>query len=508
MTEAPESPPPRLSEAEIERRYRAIFDDEVLARGELDQALDFVADVAASLPIAQRQAFLDNFQEFLQKQPTEDAVWQSLEPIARNLRQAHGDEILQRHEARVVGTALDDFVARVNAADTRNPEALRVVFVAHKPYFTILRIALHLREKGHRVFLACLHPVPDVLAEVFDRAFDARVVMRGARLMRRLLGALEPDVFHIQCFQWNYWLGRLVIENKGRARVVGEFYDVTSLIAPRDSYCRRWPAERVDMDFAMEAAICRGADVVITRLPEALNSRLRQRWGAPARVEQFWPYPSPAFAQPPRARADFGRDATRVVFPGNIIPRDAAHPKELFPQFGLLDVCEKLLDQGLHVDLLQDPHLPIDPSSAEFADYGRALERFPHFRILPGVSPDQLAERLADYDFALMSFRFFLDGTWLDPDSIKYGMGTRMFTYLEAGLPIIMAAESEYMAGIVAEHGLGLVVSWEKTGGVAERIADFDYAACLANIERYNARYGMDRQIGRLIELYRGTASE
>lgn len=492
-----DTPPPPLSAEDIEARYQSVVAGEALIRDGIDQALTFIHDVAASLPGGQGAALFDNFRRFLERSPTEEAVWQSLEPIADRLRAAGTEGPINRHRDRIAQARLTDFVARLNDSGGQ-----RILFVAHKPYFTILRQALHLRAQGFSVFLACLSPIPETLAPSFAKAFNATVATNGAWLMARLLDTVRADLIHVQCFRWFFWLGRLAIERRGAAKVICEFYDVTSLIAPRDAFCRVWPADEVDFDFAMERDICRGADVVITRLHDRLNDKLRQRWGAPSRVDQFWPYPCPEFSYRRQPRSLSPQDPIRVVYPGNVVPRDEAHPKGMFPQHGLLDVCEKLLQQGIYVDLLQDPHLPIDLGNPAFADYARALARYPNFHLQAGVAPDRLAERLAPYDFALMSFRLDFSATWRYPDSFSHGMGTKLFSNTEAGLPVIMAAEWEYMAEIVRRENLGIVVSWQEMDEVGERIRAFDYRACLDSINRYVAEYGMDKQIGRLIEIY------
>ncbi len=493
----PPTPPP-LTKEDIERKYAGLFEDVTLARGSAGQALEFVRRVAEGVSPEQGDALLGNFHRFLETGPSEKEIWASLLPLSKSLVEAGKGDILVRHRERVAAGPFKDFLSKV--AGGKGPA---IVFVADKPYFTIVREALYLRRNGYRVFLASLARIPENLRAMFENAFEATVdTLNSPEQMGKLIDRLNPEIFHVQCRRWSYWLGKLVIERKRKAKVVCEFYDITSLIAPRAAFCRVWEASEVDFDFAMEKEICLGSDAVVTRFPKAMHGKLRERWGGPEKLLRFWPYPCPEFTHYSQRKHSEDGEGIRVVFAGNIIPRNQAHPKGMFPQRGLLDVCENLLGQGMHVDLLQDPYMPVDLGLPGFEDYARLAGAFPRFGVMSGEAPDNLSQRLAPYDFALMAFRFDLDQSWRYPEGIKYGIGTRLFNYMEAGLPIIISAESGYMADLVEKNHLGIVVPWDEMGRVSEKIKAFDYPRAVENIRRYNDEFGMDKQIVHLIDLY------
>ena len=127
---------------------------------------------------------------------------------------------------------------------------------------------------------------------------------------------------------------------------------------------------------------------------------------------------------------------------------------------------------------------------------------YPRMRVLDGVPPDQLSETLAPYDFGILVMVF-------DDSVLRIGHGQRtgvvankIFSYLEAGLPVIVSAEYEEMARIVREHGLGLAVASDELPALGSILEEFDYATAAANVRRYNETHGMAQEIGRLIALY------
>jgi len=396
----------------------------------------------------------------------------------------------------VVGDQLDQFIAFVNAGT----EARSVVFVAHQPYFLIMREAMYLRRNGHRVCLISYEPISANLRPLFEAAFDAVIdTRRSYPLLRRLLSRLRPAVFHVQCWMWSYFLGRLALELRGDAAVVGEFYDITSIYAPRDVLASHWSREMVDLDLAMERFVLQGADAVIGRFPEAIAARWMEGHEASAPYLRMLPYACAEFT-------DYGDGAkysdadgvTRLVYAGSII----VDPPHLYPEAGTAAGFERLLAQGLAIDVLHNPHQPVRREDPAYADFFALMDRFPRFRIVDGVPPDELSRALAPYDFGIHLFEYDLEAVQTREDQRRGVVSTKIFSYLEAGLPVLMNAEYEEMARILEDGGFGLGIATGDLDRVAERIAGFDTAAAVAAIKAFNEEHGMDREIHRLIGLY------
>lgn len=444
-----------------------------------------------------------------------DAAYPALaEPARQQLIQMLVDRLGPAAEEALASLFADFVQERFGAELERLARARagrrRVVFVARRPYFQILREALHLKRRGYQVVLVSLTALPDDLKAMFEKTFDEafeptfRLPEHPGALLG-MLRRLEADIVHVQCWMLDYALARLVLEHRGRARVVCEFYDITSVVAERDVLAAHWPPELVDLDLHSEGYICREADAVVGRYPEAIAAELRARHGGPARFLEMHPYPSPELAAPAPERARRRGGKPRLVYTGIVVPEDGACPPELYPEFHQRRTFERLLRQGLALDVLLDPArpLPLDEPPPGYAGFLELAKRFPGYSIRNGYAPDRLAQALGDYDFGIVNLtQFDTRELRVRPSLLRYAVGTKLFAYLEAELPVLVNAEYEYMASIVERHGLGLIVHSRELDDVAARIAAFDRDRAIEAIRRFNREHAMAREIERLDALY------
>ncbi len=491
--------PPPLSHEKIEAIYDTIVSERALAYCGRTEAERFVKDIASRLPSGQGDGLLENFRTFLATDPSDHDTWMAVRGLAEAASRGTGTTPFERHNARIIGSRPDDFVGHVNAAT----EGKTVVFIAEHPYFVILREAMYLKRNGYRVFLVSLWPIAQNLRPLFDEHFDAVLdTASDVSLLGATLKRLSADILHVQCGMWGLYLGRLAIENKGRAVVVCEFYDITTVYAERAVLLGNWSAAMVDLDFAMERTIAHDADAVITRFPETVIADWSARHDASPRHITMYTYACPEFTAYSDEKLSEKDGVIRLVYGGTVIPVNEDHPPELFPEAGMPKALRSFLEQGLAVDILHNPHSPIredDPAYAPFA----ALDReFPNFRLLNGVPPDELAQTLAVYDYGMILMDYDKSVVRIGEGQEKGVVATKIFAYMEAGLPVLINAEYEEMARIVTENGLGLAVKSSDLGVLAETLARFDYEAAVAKVKRYNEDHGMAKEIHRLIALY------
>jgi hypothetical protein len=490
---------PPLDHEKIEAIYDLIVSEPTPVPCSKEETMDLVKDIVKWVSPVEKLALLKNFQSFLNSDYTDKEVLNAVRTLAEIVQNRSKGDILAAHNARIMGSRLNDFLTQ-----TKAPTKLRrVVFIAEQPYFVILREAMYLKRHGHRVFLASLNPISEGLRHLFDAHFDA-VTDTGGNIpyMGKLLREIDADIFHVQCGMWGLYLGRLAIESKGRAAVVCEFYDITSVYADREVLLRNWSAAMVDLDFAMERHIAHHADAVITRFPPKVISDWSARYGATSRHITMYTYACPEFTAYGGEKLSKKDGVIRLVYGGTIIPVNENHPPELFPETGMPKALRSFLEQGLAVDILHNPHSPVredDPAYAPFV----ALDReFPNFRLLNGVPPDEFAKTLAVYDYGMILMDYDKSVVRIGEGQEKGVVATKIFAYMEAGLPVLINAEYEEMARIVSENGLGLAVHSSELGVLAETLARFDYEATVANVKRYNEEHGMAKEIHRLIALY------
>ena len=61
--------------------------------------------------------------------------------------------------------------------------------------------------------------------------------------------------FSVQCWMWQYHLGKFVIEKNLKSKVISEFYDVTGMYASSDDLSMVFPKHLIKQDFEYEKFI-------------------------------------------------------------------------------------------------------------------------------------------------------------------------------------------------------------------------------------------------------------
>jgi hypothetical protein len=381
----------------------------------------------------------------------------------------------------------------------------KILFISGRPYFQILREALALRDKGYMTAIIYLAPVNDDIASMISESFDLALQLpKNLLMLGHMLSDINTDLIHVQCWMHNYYLpiSRFVLENKEDAKVICEFYDILTVYSDKAAM-EQYTPEFADYTFEIDRFVWTHGDAFLVRAPEEVHADLRARYKFTSPIIEMHPFPSRRFA---RYRADENykpNDRPRIVLAGSLMPRNPDGSIN-WPRYsagvGTLAAIESILAQGMEVTVFHDPHKPLnDP---EFSPYFEIKNTRGNLHLLDGVPPNKLSEILKDFDFGISLAALDRDALDVRPLHFKTAVGTKLFGYLEAGLPIIVNKENEYIAHIVESNGLGFAVHTSEFGEIADRIAAFDYPECIRNIKKYNEAHSMDREINRVTNLY------
>ncbi|OHC75283.1 MAG: hypothetical protein A3G18_02600 [Rhodospirillales bacterium RIFCSPLOWO2_12_FULL_58_28] len=412
------------------------------------------------------------------------------------------DAYTDKYYQRYLALRLEQFAATVNDAHALKASAGTIVFVANTAFMLIAREALYLRRNGFKVFLVLVGGIPDNLARLFRICFDDILEYVGnPEFLRRAIMALEPDIFHVQCWMWSYHVARMICESKRNAKCVCEFYDITSIYAARNELAAVWSPKIVDLDIACEKWLFQHADAIVHRFPEPVIAEL---YGAEPLQLEMQMYPCPEYVSYNNEKLSSEDGILRMVYAGGLVPKTDAHPESLFPERNHAEAFRKLLEQGFGIDIFMSPFRSLQESGLDALH--ELTREFPLFRMLPGEAPDKLAGIISAYDFGLILTDMDISKNRNTVHQLKSAAGTKLFIYAEAGIPVIVNAEYEYMTSIVERHGIGFGLPSQDIATAGPRIRAFDRAEAQENIRRFNSENGMDTHIHRLISLYRKAA--
>lgn len=322
-------------------------------------------------------------------------------------------------------------------------------------------------------------------------AFAATLSARnGLQLCLDLLRELQPDLIYVQeHYSSGNFLPLIPALAFPHTPVVGEFYDFLGLILD-DPYilCRESYWREQDVQLGMEAerwCIAHLAGIVTKESGPVLEDYLKD-----ARYLEVQPHlPRSLFAQ----RSTSPARPLRLVWAGAIAPSHQS--SAIIGNNQLIDVFTDLVNLGFEVTAFSS--CPDQASlESQYADY-LELARGGGFRILPRIPQDQLIRRLAaEFDYGIAFGR--LKPGHQQGLSNRVTVSGKMFTYVAAALPMLVADYYDVMGGWVREHGLGLLVNPDDLSDLPARLEACDYGAMVENIQRYRRLMDFEGQIERV----------
>lgn len=350
-----------------------------------------------------------------------------------------------------------------------------------------LGVLRHIRAHGWKVALLIRRNaqisrpvdrlIPEGYADWLHEApsFEVLRLMVPLLLSRHAFGAAEVPVFHIslgfaaRCASVS--LGPLVtmhdtflsqiLEDTGFATVFRQRYGI--------------PAELVE---PLEALVLTRSAGMLHRHPEFLNERYGARHGCRIKalkvlhpvspLPELWPAGLPQ-------RLSHTDGLIRVVSIVSLYTDPMVTEHMGYPARCILEPVEQLTRQGVHFTVFN----PMDLGTGHDYDHLRELaEANPLFEY-HGLQPfDALMELLPRYDFGWMCRR-------IDRVEVEYTrthLPYALFAYLQARLPVLASPETQYLARLVADNGVGLVLptsQWPTAGALLRAYdrAAYDQAA-------------------------------
>jgi hypothetical protein len=382
----------------------------------------------------------------------------------------------------------------------------KVLFVCGRPYFQIMREARALRKRGFSTALVHLGDVSEDIQEFIAQSFDIQLQLpENLLILIAILSKLEAKLIHVQCWMhcFDLPLAPVVLQHKGDAKVICEFYDLLTVFSEKWALAQYSP-EFAEFNFYIDEYVWAHGDGFLVRAPKMAHDDLRARYKFTAPIIEMHPYPSKnmTLGQKIDRKRNSG-DTPNLVYAGSLTPlKEDGKPH--WPRYadggGVLSAYTKIVEQGINLTILHDPNRPL--SHPDFAYYIDIANKFPNLELMDGISPKMLSERLSQFDFGISVVDFTPMDLDVRPILFKTAVATKIFAYLEADLPVIVNKEHEYTAEIIESHNLGFAVHSSELGEIRSKIAAFDYEQCLEDIRAFNINNTIEDKIERVINLY------
>ena len=390
---------------------------------------------------------------------------------------------------RMSGEEALRIAAQINALD------VDVLYVGEFAYFNLCRQSQALRERGLRTAILVQQAQSMAGKDLwFDGVFCS---YRGPSSLFNILRNTTAPVLHVQGWLTLHHLGVMVRAARPDAKLVVEFNDIPSLVGDNEFLGLAFGPQVARMEELCEPLLHKVADGLVFNVAQHCADELCERFHAQGESLVFHCYPTRALCLDAPAPEPDPQGRTRLLFVGSLPP--SSHPRELFGDVQLLPMIRELIKRKLLFDIMLPPtHYRSNPS---YGDYRYLHDEDKGFRILNGVYPERLSETIAGYDYGVMFYPM--------PPYLRMGKGhfdcmmpSKFYSFLEAGLPILISEEFKYVGSIVKRHGLGLTISQNDIGHLDEVLARHDPREFRRNIAAYRKTIFMDDRIAEMLAFY------
>lgn len=406
-------------------------------------------------------------------------------------------KVLEEYQKRV---SPKEFVSKINALS----ETKKILFLSNQPTFNIVRQSNYLRKEGFETFLLMDGNLS--LINFYEKYFDLVHVFDSIYSLYYILKEAEPYLIHVQGTTRNANHFGALAKLFSNSKVVFNFYDIPSTTIDDDEISMAGSLvgeEVIELDLFSEKYACEKCDGLIFGYTEKVGAILQSRYKIRGPMLEFNSYPCEEFIQEVNEKYSDRDGKIHLVYGGNVAPIHA--PDEYFGDCKFHGLIDQLTGQGLYYDI-HILYTNFMKFKQDYGDYLLKSEKNPLFNFRQGMVLDKATKEFSKYDFGLMIYPFnkgvFHKGTRIMDEHVPMRCADKFFTYMEAGLPIIISEELQYGASIVKEYEMGIVVRQNEFDNLSEIINRHDREKLIANVKKAREDMSMKNHIGRLIEFY------
>jgi hypothetical protein len=420
----------------------------------------------------------------------------------RPLLQEHGlAPLLERVEAaihRSVAQALPEIEARLPAGRKR------ILFLTSNPPLHLVKIMAEAVRQGYGVVVVADFPraaQAGVLRGYADQGWFHALHLAEYSLAREFLlleRSLAPHVDHLEVSMEPPHAADLVLAAR-TAPVAVEYRDFPQTVfRNREDALRtlgRRP-EEYDQEQDAHRRIYLGADGIIMKdAPETLDFLEGLYRYRPPRVLQFLPYVNEDLAPAgPVEKLSARTGEPHVVYAGGVVDDPGWHNYPIC--HSLLTAGRILADQGIHLTVYNAAD-----AGGGFQEYRELDRQCRYFHYHPQVPYRDLKDLLPRHDFGWFCFDF--REARENPLFHRITFGSKVFTYLEAGLPVLISPEQEFMARMVTETlGSGITVPFQDLHRLGRVLREQDWPRIRARMAEARSQWTYARHGHELRAFY------
>jgi len=411
---------------------------------------------------------------------------------------------------------LKEFVGKDITSKINNPSnKKKILFVTGVPSLNLVGISVYLRKTGE--YETILIGESPWLTSFFKQYFDYVYTYNSYYDAAFILFTSKPYIVHVQGMPHYYFLGVLA-KTLSSAAVICGFIDIPSFEHVNDISKK---SKIFQLDYFAEEFIFKNVDGAVFVTEANVSDYFRSRYNTKIPLLEFHPYICDEFI---KEEEKYSRKDNKIylVYGGLVVPSDKpknqngvihflklankliAHRAAVSPpqssHIQFLKLANKLIAQGLYFHMYLPPTYSPLIVKKLYPDYIQLSNESQAFAFEQGLPLDKAVSEFSKYDFAMLVS--ILEGMSVDSLSWENCVPSKFFTYLAAGLPVIVVREYGYIAPLVEKYEIGIVISQNEIDSLVDVIKKYNYERLVLNVKKAREEFSMKNHIGRLIQLY------
>jgi hypothetical protein len=347
-----------------------------------------------------------------------------------------------------------------------HPEKIKILYLVYYPLPNVIRQSLALRKTGR--FITALVGICIREELRVENYFDLHVECNSLLDLANLLPLLKPDI--IQVVTGPSMIPCLAVL----------FSDAPVVIEVYDSMIFYWENFTELAEYQMEKFSLKHARGALHKYPRAGHFQLIDHFNLKIPLLQFHAYVTDEFTVE-KMPGDPRFDQPKLLITGGVIPPQRA--KELgHTSYLLCGMIREVTRQGLLLTIYANQNAK-DMRWHRQKEYFDIQKENPLFGFRCGVPVDRIPLAGKNYHFA-----FFYDNVELSryaPIHFETAFATKLFSYIEMGIPILIYPELKYLYDIVEKYRIGIEYDTRNLSELKRLILSCDYQKLEKNVVRF-----------------------
>jgi hypothetical protein len=402
-----------------------------------------------------------------------------------------------RYSSLIDGIIEKETGRHVDAIRSAAGEKPMVCLAMFHMFHQYVKLAGELKKNGYSVILFTGYPVLEGAGDTSAQVFDYSMVSN-------LSYGLELDFLLARCgFSFLHIVadmsGTLPIAlsiESGHCPVITDYNDFKQIVF-RDDRTARIQASLSETEYMVEKqaqsyVFRKSQGIVYKDSPEVIDF-LSKQYGKAAKPLSFKPYCS-AFEGKTKPPGKKSGDPIRIVYAGGLPPESRWHSYSI--DGSLMETIEKLTAQGIMFTLFNAG----DFTGTGYEKYFRIAEENPFFEYRKALPYDALVREIESHDFGFHCFdysgclenRFFIDNSF----------PSKVFTYLDAGLPVIVNRDFRYVSDYVESNGLGVSIGFSEIGNLKTVLESQRVRSMVESIEEKRKSFSYKAHFHEFLDFY------